>query len=114
VLVAGAGVYLVANVDNISDGIERTRDEADAYNTLPDAIAKAGGIAAFRRCHVYTGHFQVPAVAWYLKLHTGQVGIDPKPPGIVIAPRNLAEARDRRFDLLTTTRRWVVRQACDA
>jgi hypothetical protein len=113
-LVAAAGVYLATNVDKIGDGVERTRKEADAYNTLPAAIAKAGGIDTFRRCHVYTGHFQVPAVAWYLKLHTGQVGIDPTPPGIVIAPRDLAEARDQRFELLTTTRRWVVRQACDA
>jgi len=31
----------------------------------------------------------------------------------VIAPRDLAEARDERFPLLTTTRRWVVRRACD-
>jgi hypothetical protein len=113
-LVIGAGAFLIASLDEISDGVERTRREADAYNTLGAAVAKAGGIDAFRGCKVYTGNFQVPAVAWYLKTHTGEIGIDPKPPGIVIAARDRPEARDARFPLLTTTRRWVVRRACDA
>ena len=113
-LVVGAGAFLVAGLDNIRDGVERTRTEADAYNTLGAAVAKAGGIGAFRGCKVYTGNFQVPAVAWYLKTHTGEIGIDPEPPGIIIAARDRPEARDTRFPLLTTTRRWVVRRACDA
>ena len=43
--------------------------------------------AKVKRCKVYTGNFQVQAVAWHLNMPSGQVGIDPKPPGIVIAPR---------------------------
>ena len=56
----------------------------------------------------------MPAVAWHLKLHTGQVGLDPEPPGVLIAPRDSPLARDERFPLLTTTRRWVVRSDCEA
>jgi len=38
------------------------------------AIDQAGGPAALRRCGApYTGPFQVPVVAWHLRLHTGQV-----------------------------------------
>jgi len=112
-IVAIAAAFLIANLGAVRDGVEKTRREASYYNTLEAAIDKAGGRRELLRCKVYTGHFQVPAVAWYLKTHTGQVGIDPKPPGVVIAPRDLAEARDERFPLLTTTRRWVVRRACD-
>ena len=70
--------------------------------------------AKVKRCKVYTGNFQVQAVAWYLNMHAGQVGIDPKPPGIVIAPRYSAISRDPRFPLLAETRKWVVRRSCSA
>ena len=73
------GAFLVVNLDKIRDGVERTRSEADAYNNLPAAIAKAGGIDAFRRCKVYTGHFQVPAVAWYLKRTPARSASTPSP-----------------------------------
>ena len=88
--------------------------EATFYDTLPLTIAKAGGRDAITRCKVFTGPYQVQAVAWYLKTHSGEIGIDPKPPGIIIAPRDLGLAGDKRFPLLTTTSRWVVRRDCDA
>jgi hypothetical protein len=113
VLAAAAAPFVLSDLDELNVAVDKTRSEADFYNTLGAAIDKAGGRAAVLRCKVYTGHFQVPAVAWHLKTHTGEVGIDPEPPGIVIAPRDSAEARDERFALLTTTRRWVVRRACD-
>ena len=113
VLLAAAAPFVLSDLDELRVAVDRTRSEADYYNTLDAAIDKAGGRAAIIRCKVYTGHFQVPAVAWYLKTHTGEIGIDPEPPGIVIAPRGSAEARDQRFELLTTTRRWAVRRACD-
>ena len=67
-----------------------------------------------KRCKVYTGNFQVQAVAWHLKMHSGDVGIDPRPPGIVFAPRYSDISRDARFPLLTETRKWVVRRRCGA
>jgi hypothetical protein len=113
-LAAAAAPFVLADVDELRVAADKTRAEADFYDTLPAAIAKAGGRDAVKRCKVYTGPYQVQAVAWHLKTHSGEVGIDPEPPGILIAPRDSALARDARFPLLTTTRRWVVRRACDA
>jgi hypothetical protein len=114
VLVAVAAVFLIAGFDEVKAGVDKTRAEADFYDTLPAAIAKAGGPAAITRCNVFTGPYQVPAVAWYLHVHTGRVGLDPKRPGVLIAPRDSPLARDDRFPLQTTTRRWVVRRDCAA
>ena len=113
-LVAAAAPFVIADLDELRVAAQKTRSEADFYDTLPVAIAKAGGRAAVKRCKVYTGPFQVQAVAWYLKAHGGQIGIDPKPPGIVIAPRFSAFSRDERFPLAVVTRKWVVRGGCAA
>ena len=52
-------------------------------------------------------------VAWELKMHSGDVGITPQPPGIVIAARYHEFSRDERFKLQTETTKWVVRRACE-
>jgi hypothetical protein len=106
--------FVVSDLGSLRDNARSIRSEADFYGTLPAAIAKAGGPAKVKRCKVYTGNYQVQAVAWHLNMPSGQVGIDPKPPGIVIAPRYSAISRDTRFPLLTETRKWVVRRSCAA
>jgi hypothetical protein len=113
-IVALAAVFLIANLGVLKDSWDRTRTEADFYDTLPAAIAKAGGREALTRCHVFTGPYQVPSVAWHLKLHTGQVGLEPTRPGILIAPHDSRLADDESYPLVTTTRRWVVRSDCAA
>jgi hypothetical protein len=114
VLAAAAAPFVISDLDELRVAAQKTRSEADFYDTLPVAIAKAGGRDAVKRCKVYTGPFQVQAVAWYLKAHGGQIGIDPEPPGIVIAPRFSPQSRDKRFALAVVTRKWVVRRACVA
>ena len=114
VLAAAAAPFVISDLAELRDGASKTRTEAAFYDSLPEAIAKAGGRDAIKRCKVYTGPYQVQAVAWYVESHSGEIGIHPKPPGILIAPRDSRLARDERFPLLTTTRRWVVRRACDA
>ena len=52
-------------------------------------------------------------VAWELKMHSGDVGIDPEPPGIIVAARYHPFSRDERFKLPTENTRWVVRRACE-
>jgi hypothetical protein len=55
------------------------------------AIDRAGGPAALRRCGApYTGPFQVPVVAWHLRLHTGQVTSlrPPAAPAVVFRSAN--------------------------
>ena len=42
----------------------------------------------------------------------GDVEIEANPPGIVVAAGFTPMAHDRRFKLVTQTRRWVVRRAC--
>ena len=104
--------FVLSDLGSLRDNAKAIRSEADFYGSLPAAIAKAGGPAKVKRCKVYTGNFQVQAVAWHLNMPSGEVGIDPKPPGIVFAPRYSAISRDARFPLLTETRKWVVRRRC--
>ena len=88
-------------------------DEADFYDTLPAAIAKAGGRERILACGpVFTGPFHVQVLAWHLKLHGGDIEIAPKPPGIIMAAYYSQVSRDRRFQPVTRTRWWVVRRAC--
>jgi hypothetical protein len=111
-LIVVAVPFVLADLGSLRDDARRIRSEADFYGTLPAAIDKAGGAAAVKRCKVYTGPFQVQALAWHLKMHSGDIGIEPRPPGIVIAGRGTALAGDTRFPLLTTTRKWIVRRNC--
>jgi hypothetical protein len=112
VLVLAAVPFVVSDLGSLRDNAKHIRTEDDFYGTLPAAIAKAGGPDAVKRCKVYTGPYQVQALAWHLNMPSGQVGIDPQLPGILIAPRGSRLSRDTRFPLLTTTRKWLVRRNC--
>ena len=76
---AVAAVPFRADVDDAARAIDRVHEEAVLYGATRRAlIAKAGGEARVRRCgRVFTGRFQVQAVAWRLHLHGGDVGIFP-------------------------------------
>jgi hypothetical protein len=114
-VVAAATPFVLSDLGSMRDGARGLRSEADFYGSLPAAIAKAGGAEDIKRCgHVYTGNFQVQVVAWELKMHSGDVGIRPEPPGIIIAARYHDFSRDERFKLDTETKKWVVRRACKA
>jgi hypothetical protein len=105
--------FVVSDVDRLGYDARKLQDEAYFYDTLPVAIAKAGGRERIKRCGtVFTGPFQVQVVAWNLHMHGGDVEIEANPPGIVVAAGFTPMAHDRRFKLVTQTRRWVVRRAC--
>jgi hypothetical protein len=113
VVVLGAAPFLASDVDLMSYDARKLQDEAYFYDTLPVAIDKAGGRERIKRCGtVFTGPFQVQVVAWNLHMHGGEVEIEANPPGIVVAAGFAPMAHDRRFKLVTQTRRWVVRRAC--
>ncbi|MEO8687063.1 MAG: hypothetical protein ABI611_02455 [Solirubrobacteraceae bacterium] len=115
VLIAAAAPFVVSDLGSMREGARGLRSEANLYGNLPAVIAKAGGAARIKRCGpVFTGNFQVQVVAWELKMHSGDVGIEPKPPGIVVAARYHPFSRDPRFTLAAETSRWVVRRACGA
>jgi hypothetical protein len=113
VVVLGAVPFVVSDVDRLGYDARKLQDEAYFYDTLPVAIAQAGGRERIKRCGtVFTGPFQVQVVAWNLHMHGGDVEIEANPPGIVVAAGFTPMAHDRRFKLVTQTRRWVVRRAC--
>jgi hypothetical protein len=115
VLVLAAAPFVISDLGVMRDDATKLRSEADFYAALPVVIAKAGGRDQVKRCGpVFTGPFQVQAVAWQLKLHGHEVGIEAKPPGIVVAARFSAMTRDAGFAPLTETKKWVVRRACAA
>ena len=107
VLAALAAPFVISDLGSMRDGARGLRSEAHFYGTLPDAIAKAGGAAQVKRCGpVFTGNFQVQVVAWELKMHSGDVGIRPKPPGIVdrralppVLARRALQAPDRDHEV---------------
>src|SRR4051794_25172630 len=113
VLLLGAAPFVGADAKVLHWDALKLQDEAYFYDTLPVAIAKAGGREQIKRCGtVFTGPFQVQVVAWNLQMHGGDVEIEANPPGSVVAAGFSPMAHDPRFKLLTQTRRWVVRQAC--
>jgi hypothetical protein len=103
--------------DPMLDGV---RYQADLAGELPRVIRDAGGAAALQRCGTpFTGAFLVPVVAWNLHLHTRQVELEPRRPGVVLRVRTTGRARpvptlrgvgDERT--LATGERWRIVAAC--
>jgi hypothetical protein len=116
VLLAGVSVPLVAQgARTVDRDLGLIHSEADFYGSLKGVVARAGGSEAVRACGgIFTGDFQVQALAYYLHVHGMQVTIPPEvaPPGTVFGPRYSALSRDERFPLLFETRKWIVRRAC--
>lgn len=68
--------------------------QANLVNTLPDLVEDAGGAKKLRDCgNAYTGPFLVPAVAWYMHVHTLDVGLKPRYPAVVFRERTDNGAR---------------------
>jgi hypothetical protein len=114
-LAAVAAPFAYADAREFDRGVALMRSEADFYGSLRGVVERAGGGERARACGtVYTGNFQVQALAYYLHLHGMEVIIPPEvtPPGTVFAPRGSALARDARFAYLFSTPKWIVRRAC--
>ena len=116
-LVAAAAPFVIADLDELRDGADAdSRRRPTSTTTLPAAIAKAGGREAVMRCGpVFTGPFQVPAVAWHLHLHQRRGRHRPQAAGRRDRAARLgARGRSALPAAVTVTTRWVVRRACDA
>jgi hypothetical protein len=118
---AAAAVAIAAWVPFVANDYSTLREdwdlivkEADFYGpNLRAVIAKAGGEQRIESCGgVFSGPFQVQAVAWYLHLHGNQVSIFPFGPGTVLAQGGSHLSRDPRYPEITKTRRWVVGSSC--
>jgi hypothetical protein len=88
--------------------------EADFYGpNLRAVIAKAGGEERLKSCGgVFSGPFQVPAVAWNLHLHANEVSIFPFGPGTTLAQGGSRLSVDPRYPEITKTRHWVIGSSC--
>lgn len=74
-----------ANFDELDRAL---RYQAQLRFDLEEALERAGGAEAFAACgRATTGKFQVPLVAWHLKRHTAEVGLDPELEGVISASR---------------------------
>lgn len=116
VVLAGlAAPFIRADVRELDRGLALVRSEADFYGKLEGVVERAGGPERVLACGaIYTGDFQVPALAWYLHVHGTRVIIPPavNPPGTIFAPRHHALAEDRRFAHVLETAKWIVRRTC--
>jgi hypothetical protein len=112
-LVVVAVAFAISPARTAGGDLDRARAEGQLYETLPDALALAGGRGRVMSCGpIYTGMFEVPPLVWRLRNRLEQVTIFPRPPGIVIASRGVKAARDPRFPPVGRTERWVVRRRC--
>jgi len=113
--VALAAPFVAADVSALRTDWDLVVNEANFYGpNLEAAIAKAGGEGELKACGtVFTGRFQVQAVAWYLHLHGRDVEIFPFGPGTTLAQGASPLSVDPRYPEFTKTRHWIIGSSCD-
>jgi hypothetical protein len=91
--VAAAVVLVVAfswvGVGRLDRTVHAIKYQAKLVNSLPGLVDRAGGPEKLKQCgKPYTGPLLIPAVAWYLKVHTIEVGYQhPVVPAVVFRER---------------------------
>ena len=104
---------LVVYAGQLHTYLHKVKREARQYQSITQAIAKAGGPAAIQACgEVYTGPFQTQALAWHLHLHEQDIKIFPAGPGTTVVPNYAALARDPRYPPVVRSGFWVVGSSC--
>jgi hypothetical protein len=114
VLAALAVPFVAADVSTLRTDWDLVIQEADFYGpNLRAAIAKAGGEERIKSCgEVFTGAFQVQAVAWYLHIHGNEAEIFPFGPGTALAQGASPLSVDPRYPEYTKTRHWIIGSSC--
>jgi hypothetical protein len=114
VLAALAVPFVAADVSTLRTDWDLVIQEADFYGpNLRAAIAKAGGEERIKSCgEVFTGAFQVQAVAWYLHIHGDEAEIFPFGPGTALAQGASPLSVDPRYPEYTKTRHWIIGSSC--
>jgi hypothetical protein len=71
-------------VDRVPHDIDAVFVQARLNDALGRAVPHSGGAARLLACgDPYTGPFQVPVVAWHLRVHTSTVALVPHRPAVV-------------------------------
>jgi len=115
ILLAGAAPFAYTFARDFVRDLGLVRSEANFYGSLKDVVGRAGGPAGVQRCgQIFTGDFQVQALAYYVHVHGMQVIIPPEvaPPGTIFAPRGNPLSFDERFARQFSTAKWIVRRSC--
>ena len=114
ILVLGAIPYADASVEKLREDRELTIYESNFYGpNLKIAIAKAGGVEKIKSCgHVFSGPYQVPALAWRLHMHTSEVEIYVFGPGTALSMGATHLSVDPRYPEYTKTQHWIVGSSC--
>jgi hypothetical protein len=87
---AAAVAFAAPNVDRLGPTARTLRYQARLADGLAPVIERAGGRDRLLACGTpYAGPFQVPVVAWTLRLHTADVELEPVAPAVVLRARNL-------------------------
>jgi hypothetical protein len=97
--------------------------QARLVDAVGPLVARAGGPERLLACgEPYTGPFQVPVVAWHLRVHTGRVTMEPRRPAVVFRARSNPSARPgpgldaiggaSAVTTLATAPNWQVVGAC--
>jgi hypothetical protein len=89
---AVAGIAFAApDVDHVRTDLTAITYQARLSDSVSGLVARAGGPARLRACgEIYTGPFQVPLVAWNMRVHTTQVESTPAiPPAVVFRTRSI-------------------------
>jgi hypothetical protein len=104
--------------------IDAVMFQARMSDQVAGLVARAGGPARVRACgDIYTGPFQVPLVAWNMRLHTTQVSsLAPIRPAVVFRTRPVPGARPyppvrslgdpTDLDTLSVASGWRIVGAC--
>jgi hypothetical protein len=95
--------------------------QAALYHDLGALIDEGGGAARVRGCgKAYTGPFLVPQVAWRLRVHAEDVGLEPRRPAAVFHVRTVLHApivpslETARPNVLAREGHWALTADCEA
>src|SRR4051794_3815575 len=114
IAVAALAGVVAFRAGDVGTDLSSVRSEARLNANVSDAIDRAGGPGAVKRCGgITTGAFQVTLLAWELNVPIERVKYVPRPPGTVFrltgTPPPPAE---RAFHQVARTRLWQVLSTC--
>lgn len=104
-------------LDAVDRTVEENRSQAALAETLPAAIAAAGGREELLACGTpLTGKYRVPLLAWQLGLHIREVTVIPEVPSVLYYAHGAPPLGTGRLPFTTLAQEgpWTVMAACEA
>ena len=118
-LVAGTVPFAFGPIKDLPEEAEAIELEAGSTRQLEFAVRDAGGPDRVLACGTaVTGPFEVPALAWQLRIPQEEVDVDPRLPGVVFSTRpelygtSAGEPARVPFHPIARAGEWRVLAAC--